>query len=72
MPDPLALVATSLVGWIYAIVIHEIAVRGDGRSGRAAIGATPLWASGTGRLRDLEIERPPEFSRGPVTVVKVS
>lgn len=24
MPDPLALVASALVAWLYAIVIHEI------------------------------------------------
>lgn len=34
MPDPLALVATALVAWLYAIIVFV--VRGDGRSGRAA------------------------------------
>lgn len=39
MPDPLALVATALVAWLYAIAVF--AVRGDGRSGRAARGRDP-------------------------------
>ena len=51
MPDPLALVASALVAWLYAIIVF--AVRGDGRSGRAACRPRLLWATGTGRLREL-------------------